>query len=366
MKCPYCSNQLRSVVSNSVVVNVCPACRGIWFGSEQFADFVRRLSQSEEIAPQAVELFRHREVKRSFEAAEKDRFCPQCGEKLKTFNYSYDSNIFLDKCPGCGGIWADKGEAIGIAAYIKDNPRATEVGKSITETLEQPDVSESARLGYFLFFPRLIIPLSDDVPHERFPFVTISLIIMCVLSFIATAIVAVEPKSFISEFGFVPAHFFGIGIITSMFLHGGIFHLVFNMFYLWLFGDNVEDRFTRIGYLFFYMLCGIFGAVLYSVFNWNSTVPLIGASGAVAGVMGAYIVFYPSANIKLFAFTGTIDVNVIVFLGLWFAGNLVSVLIPGAGDSSGIAYLAHVGGFVFGLIVASVKKMKSGCAAGTQ
>lgn len=249
------------------------------------------------------------------------------------------SNIFLDKCPDCGGIWADKGEAIGIAAYLKDNPKATAVGKSIAESLEPPDESESFWFGSFLLFPRIVIPISDDVPRERFPFVTLSLIVTCVISFLWTVFFVTEPESFIGKFGFVPAHFFGAGIITSMFLHSGILHLAFNMFYLWLFGDNVEDRFSRGGYLLFYILCGICGSVLHSFFHWNSTVPVIGASGAVAGLMGAYMIFYPSATIKVFAFVRTVDVSVITFLGLWFLGQLTFGLMDKSELTSNIAYL---------------------------
>jgi membrane associated rhomboid family serine protease len=185
-----------------------------------------------------------------------------------------------------------------------------------------------------------------------------------VISFLWTVFFVTEPKSFIEKFGSVPAHFFGVGIITSMFLHSGVFHLAFNMFYLWLFGDNVEDRFSRGGYLLFYILCGICGSVLHSFFHWNSTVPVIGASGAVAGVMGAYMIFNPSATIKVFAFVRTVDVSVITFLGLWFLGQLTFGLMYKIEAASGIAYFSHIGGFVFGAVAACLKKMKSGREGG--
>jgi len=358
MKCPACLSQLNQVKSKSAVVDVCPNCRGIWFDSGELAAFVRPLSASEQIPPEKIKLFKHRDVKSPYKVREKDRFCPKCGKKLKKFNFSYDSNIFLDKCENCGGIWADGGEVAAIASYLKEDPTATDVGRYLAEAMTCPDQGLSDSFaGYFLFVPRLVIPISDDTPRERFPFVTVSLIALCVLAFLGQMSLKSNAENFIKEFGFVPARFFSIGLITSMFLHTGVLHLAFNMLFLWLFGDNVEDRFSRLGYLVFCLCSGLFACFLHGIFNRGSSVPAIGASGMVSGIMGAYLIFYPQGKITMWCLGKTFEVSVVLYLGGWFIIQLASAFASKNGDISQIAWFAHIGGFFIGLLVAYFKKI---------
>jgi membrane associated rhomboid family serine protease/Zn-finger nucleic acid-binding protein len=360
MKCPVCSNTLRQVKSKSAIVDVCSKCRGIWFDSGELADFVKLLSQNEKISPEEFKLFHRRNVQTLFKIKEKDKFCPKCGKKLQKFNYSYDSNIFLDRCIDCGGIWADGGEVIAIASYLKENPAATAVGEGLADATASPDLeSEDSLVSYFLFAPRFVVPISDDIPRERFPFVTISLIVLCMLAFLGQVFLVTDVKSFIGNFGLVPAHFLSIGLITSMFLHAGVFHLIFNMLFLWLFGDNVEDRFSRPGYLIFCLSCGLLAGTLHCVFNRGSTTPVIGASGMVSGIMGAYLLFYPSANVTVFCLYRTIEVPAVFYLGGWFVIQLTSAFMSRSGDVSRIAWCAHIGGFIFGMVVAYFKKLQN-------
>jgi len=140
-----------------------------------------------------------------------------------------------------------------------------------------------------------------------------------------------------------------------MFLHGGWLHLIGNMLYLWIFGDNIEDRLGRIRFLLFYLLCGVVAALGQGIADPQSEVPMIGASGAISGVLGAYIVLYPHARIlvlvPLVVFITTLRVPALVVLGLWFAGQLLSSLAAAPGSGGGVAFAAHVGGFVAGLVM---------------
>jgi len=372
MNCPSCSNKLWRARAKSGLVDICPRCKGIWFDSGELVDFVRQLTKSEDIHPETPRLFEPRKVRTLDTVKEEDKICPHCKSVMHRFNYCYDSNVFLDKCPSCHGIWTDRGEAQKIAQYMKVDARIVEIGEDLTrqtDSLErigelgQLGTDLSSRVGFGMFFmPRLILPLSDDTERERFPVITIAIIVLCVLAFLGQVFGVTEPQKFLLTFGFIPRHFFSLGLITSMFLHGGIIHLIGNMYFLWLFGDNIEDRFTRLGYVVFYLSCEIAANILHSIFNWHSTIPAVGASGAISGVMGAYMIFYPIATIKVLFIHRVVDVPAWMFLGAWFIFQLIFALMPNNTGYSNIAWFAHIGGFVFGVFVAYYKKTSNrGC-----
>lgn len=202
-----------------------------------------------------------------------------------------------------------------------------------------------------------MIPLRDVIPSRTFPAVTVTLIGANILAFLyQSAMSRADLLAFLHVYGMVPAEFSWATATTSMFLHGGLLHLGGNMLFLWIFGDNVEDRMGHGRYLAFYVLCGLLAALAHAVSEPGSRVPTVGASGAVAGVMGAYFVLYPQSRIltllPIFIFWQLIEVRAIVFLGLWFAlqfvsgvGSLLAVRPHGVG---GIAFWAHVAGFAAG------------------
>ena len=258
MQCPVCSNELTEIKSNTTLVDICSNCKGIWFDFGEIADFIRMLTESDEVSPQLPQLFKPHIVQDANSVNEKGKLCPRCKDKLRRFNYAYDSNVFLDKCPQCQGIWADGGEVKEIARYLKEDPRITTIAKGLIQrdkTLE--DLAELGKIltkpvsPFMLLMPKIIIPLSDDTPRQRIPVITISIIILSTLIFISQRFFITDINSFFHRFGLIPAQFLSIGLISSMFLHGGIFHLIGNMFFLWIFGDNVEDRFSRFGFLIF-------------------------------------------------------------------------------------------------------------------
>jgi membrane associated rhomboid family serine protease len=142
-----------------------------------------------------------------------------------------------------------------------------------------------------------------------------------------------------------------------MFLHAGIIHLIGNMLFLWIFGDNVEDRFSRLGFIIFYVSCGLTASVLHTLFHLNSSIPAIGASGAVSGIMGAYLIFYPEADVKILFIYKIIRVPAFLYLLIWFVFQLFFALMTYTSDAaSGVAWFAHIGGFIFGCLVAFYKK----------
>ena len=223
-----------------------------------------------------------------------------------------------------------------------------------------------------------MFPLRDTIPSMRFPAVTIGLIVVNALVFLYE--LGVSPRGLDAVFyqwGIVPCSFTGkcsarlrtpggflpvplhphyVTLLSSMFLHGGWMHIIGNMWSLWIFGDNVEDRMGRAGFLCFYLLSGLAAGALHIASNRTSPVPTVGASGAIAGVMGAYLLLFPYARVvtlvPIFIFLQTIELPAVVFLGFWFLSNLLSGIgsLAAHTQAGGVAWWAHIGGFLVGIL----------------
>jgi membrane associated rhomboid family serine protease len=203
-----------------------------------------------------------------------------------------------------------------------------------------------------------MIPLRDIIPSRTTPVVTIAIIAINVLVFLYELSLGRAVDAFTLYWGLVPAAFSWVAVLTSMFLHGGIMHVAGNMLYLWIFGDNVEDRMGHGRFLVFYLLCGTAAALAQTITQPDSVVPMVGASGAIAGVMGAYFVLYPKSRIvtliPLFFIFQVVEVPAILFLGIWFLMQFINglgsiVTVAGGQSAGGIAFWAHVAGFVAGI-----------------
>jgi membrane associated rhomboid family serine protease len=204
-----------------------------------------------------------------------------------------------------------------------------------------------------------MIPLRDIIPSRTRPVVTIGLIAANVLVFLFQATLSARgDQQFIAAFGLVPADFSIVNVVTAMFVHAGLPHLAGNMLFLWIFGDNVEDRLGHGRFLAFYLTCGVAAALAQTSLDPASLVPMVGASGAIAGVMGAYLVMYPRSRVlMLFPFPPILfEMPAMFFLVLWFVMQFVSGLgslaTLGTGDlTGGVAFWAHVVGFVAGVVL---------------
>jgi membrane associated rhomboid family serine protease len=216
-----------------------------------------------------------------------------------------------------------------------------------------------------------MIPIKDNVPSRGFPFVTVGLIVVNVVVFLGElaghgwgGMVGVA-----NRYGLVPValtHYLTgeavpagralLPLFTSMFLHGGLVHLLGNMWFLWIFGDNVEDRLGHARFLVFFLACGVVGNIAHYAFNPDSPIPAIGASGAIAGVLGAYLLSYPTARILVlipFFFIYFIELPALVVLGFWFVLQFVSgaASVVQSQASGGVAWWAHIGGFLVGMAI---------------
>ena len=342
----------------SIVLDVCPSCKGIWFDSGELAGYAEALSAKKEISPQKTRFFQHKIVQPLSKINEGVRFCPKCESRMAKFNYAYDSGIVLDKCNACEGVWTDRGEAVQVAEYLKEDPKADELGRAIAEITETAGEDYSERFNPFTFFlSRMFIPFSDDVERQRFPIVTVSIIVFYLLFFLTQVILGPPFRERISEY-LAKEDLFNSELLGSMIFSGGPLGLLLNTLFLWVFGDNVEDRFSRLGYLVFYLCCGIVAAVIYHFFGTNVSASAIGMIGAVSGVMGAYIVFYPAANIMLWAVCWVIELPAIVYLGGWFIIQIIYGFYEPKITTAGFC-IANVAAFSLGALVAFVKKIKN-------
>jgi membrane associated rhomboid family serine protease len=203
-----------------------------------------------------------------------------------------------------------------------------------------------------------MFPIGDDDSGRRtVPLVTYALIALNVLFFFVELS---GGDAFIMQWAFVPSRFLAnpagdfLTLFTSMFMHAGWVHLGGNMLYLWIFGDNVEDRFGHVKFILFYLLCGLAATFAQLAFSMGSNVPNLGASGAIAGVLGAYILMFPQQQVKVLVGRMVTPVSALIVIGLWFALQFFSgfASIANTADTGGVAYIAHVGGFIAGFVLA--------------
>ncbi len=205
-----------------------------------------------------------------------------------------------------------------------------------------------------------MFPIGDDNSSRKIvPLVTYALIALNLVFFF---IELSGGDAFIEKWAFIPSRFLAdpasdfLTLFTSMFMHAGWLHLGGNMLYLWIFGDNVEDRFGHIKFIIFYLLAGLAATFAQLMFSMTSTIPNLGASGAIAGVLGAYLLLFPKSQIKVLQGSRVIPVSALIVIGLWFILQLFSGVgsIASTTDTGGVAYMAHIGGFVAGFLLTLV------------
>jgi hypothetical protein len=226
-----------------------------------------------------------------------------------------------------------------------------------------------------------MIPLRDKSPSGKFPLVTVVLIVINVLVFIYQLSLGENLRPFFYRYALIPANIFSFGetpgisikhiflpFLTSMFLHGGWLHVIGNMWYLWIFGDKVEDRLGHVQFFIFYLVCGIGAGMTHVILNPNSPVPCVGASGAIAGVLGAYLISFPFARVvtlvPIFFYLTVIEIPAVILLVFWFVlqffSGTLSVAATAQTGGGGVAWWAHVGGFIIGMILISLIPKRKG------
>ncbi|MBN1918349.1 MAG: rhomboid family intramembrane serine protease [Verrucomicrobia bacterium] len=362
MRCPECNQVLDPLQTEAYSALVCRACGGMFYPE---AEFNKHLDVVQRILPPQITVQEVAPPKTPgrLMVGERGAACPGCGGPMKTFNYAYRSGIFLGRCPSCGGLWVEPGQMLRIARFRVMDPGVTHMSAGV---LKGPDVAEEYEpLGYDDDMDRQLphvnvlgplgclvggLPVSNAPALSRPPVVMWALVGLTVAAyFIGGAAYGIENWSFIPRE--VVAKTRLETLLTHQFAHIGKLHLVSNMMFLLAFGDRVEDRLRSIPFLFLYLALGVIAALAHVSLQPNSTVPCLGASGAVSGVLGLYIVLFPWSSVRVALVAMSFPVPAILFVGVWFLGQLA---LPLGGQ---VAVMAHLGGFFAGIWIGGLVRI---------
>jgi len=270
-----------------------------------------------------------------------DLACPNCSKEMTALEIGKPVFSEIDQCEACGGIWLDHPEIHDLEALKQ-------------WSADHQHMTSELTWGnwWFQFFSQM--PIEFNIKPRRFPLVTVCLIVLNVLLFLGQLILDeswwIELAAQGNE---IVAGEDIWAVLTSMFLHGGWVHLFGNMYFLYILGDNVEDVLGRARYLLFYLVCGVVATVGFAIFNSASEVPLLGASGAIAGVMAAYLLLFRNSHLTFMFVFWQRKMPVWVWLGGWFVLNLIMSIVAfgDTGSMGGVAFIAHVAGFIAGLLI---------------
>ena len=342
MQCPTCKEALVKVSTHGIEIDSCTGCFGTWFEENELPEFLEKLetgefsSSSNQASPaRPIHELQQRQ----------SSFCPKCNQVISPFTVG-STDITILKCSNCRGLWVEPWQIGFLHDWYQKAVFSEQLLIRALPREPSSDVVSRAPVLKAIF--NLI---EDEVDRKNFPAITSFIILVNMLLFIWSYFYPHKVWQFLNvpdtiwTFPLV----YSYTLLSSMFLHAGFFHLVFNMYFLWIFGDNVEDRIGPAKFIVLYIACGIVAGLLHTFLTSHPQIPILGASGAVSGVMGGYLVLYPKAKLKInmlvFFFPFTLRLPVWFYLGVWFFGfQIVYAFL----DVPGIAWYAHIGGFIAG------------------
>jgi membrane associated rhomboid family serine protease len=342
-------------------------CEGMWLPAENMKAYVLFL-KDDPTTPES-EITYQRAVVNPYVAGENEKKCPNCTSAMKHRNYAYDSNIFVNYCDSCDAYWLDKDEPIKIASHLKGNTVMKEVGnafgkeeKEREELVQNMSNLQSSVSAWGIFYNLIPMPIGDTDDKKSFPIVVTALIVLNIAIFLFTQHDLLITKEAIHAFAFNPAQFIPsrkfYTLLTAFFIHGSIFHIGFNMLYLWIFGDNIERRIGSIGFFLYYLLLGLVTSFLALFIYHNRDVPKLGASGAIAGIMGAYLVLSSHTKIKLIWLGTTVRISAYAFLVFWLLQQVLDSLL--SDSTTNVGWSIHIVGFILGVGSAYIIKKAKG------
>ena len=348
---------MRLLQMHGVEVDLCPDCMGTWYDARELSRAVglRFRDTASGAALAGARRTAHR--------------CPSCAIPLYEREIDRGAGILVDQCPQCSGLFLDRGEFSRIQGHFRGRGAPARV-KRATLASGRADApgevdGDSFGIAFFQWLTRL--PVELDVPQTLFPPAVMTLVVLNAVVLVLALFYGL--RDWIEALGLVPADVLAgrrlYTFLTSMFVHAGPFHLIGNMYFLYIAGDNVEEKFGPLRFLGFYLLCGVVADLAHVAGTAHSTLPSVGASGAVAGVLGAYLVLFPHVRFRKRWFyllweNVTFDFPAYMYFGFWVAMQVVFALM----GVPGVAWWAHVGGFTCGaLIAACVRRRERARAA---
>jgi len=338
LNCPQCRHHLLEPIRyENVELDACVHCGGLWFDHNELDKVVRNYDPNYRREGPIVETLGPK-------VDESKKHCPHCKDSLETYQFEKDSDLKIDICHSCHGIWLDKGELDHAKIFSELSEAKAEIKKETT-------------WGDWLFQFLLHLPVEFNIKPRRFPVITVLLLIINGL-LILPVLSAQTPADIFYPWGLIPQEMgsltWFVTLLTHQFIHGGWGHLIGNMYFLYILGDNVEDAMGRIMFPLFYLFCGLAAGMSHVgyelILGESAYVPLIGASGAISGVMAAYMYIFRKAKLTFMFFVFQYKISPIWYFGIWLAFNLLYLMV----GEVGVSWIAHIGGFAAGLVFSYV------------
>ena len=361
MHCPSCGAPFVPAQYEGLMLERCVACSATWFAAGSIKACADAMVKAGGL-PDAPPDFGYQPVDAA--VSQKSAYqCPTCARPMEKLNYGGRSNVLVDHCAACGGIWADDAKVRDIAVYTKANPgaQAIVVAAPVAEAGKLPEAL--AKAGFHFSAPdkdswKILLPIGTNAPASGTPAVSTLIIALSVIAFFVRF--APHGGSMLRPFALVPAvvaagHNYH-GFLTTIFLHAGVVSLLVDMYFLWVFGKHVESAVEHGNFLLLYLVAGVTGGALQALLNSASAFPLLGAGAAVSGVLGAFLRLHPKANVEVWTGQGKPrSYPARFYVGAWFALQAVSLLWNSSlGASVGVGFAALIAGFLAGGLLTPV------------
>ncbi|MEW6008335.1 MAG: rhomboid family intramembrane serine protease [Candidatus Omnitrophota bacterium] len=383
MRCPNCSNELEIFAKESEEVYVCPLCLSVLLLQESSVKILKHFCKQEvlnQLISNILDESVLRNTKEMLKAAD-NLACPNCKTYTKNYDFNGRLNFFANKCPQCGAIWLNSMQVPLVSiAFIENNPDDLNFKRNINNLYEILVHRRSIKprsldeiIAPFLAIPLSVagaaFPISDNITVKTRSYATKGIIVTCSLIFLLDLLLIdlVPTFSLIADKVLISREWYRL--ITNAFLHGGIFHLLGNMWFLWVFGRSVEDRLGWNNYLFLFVLGAIFSAVLFIATTNNKSIPCVGASGTISAIIGAYLILFPKAKLRFDIYRplsvflpvpiqkiATTQISSMYYVLFWIIMNVFFAMLQSGSKTVGIAYWGHIGGFIAGIIFTEVYK----------
>jgi membrane associated rhomboid family serine protease/Zn-finger nucleic acid-binding protein len=349
MKCPHCPSELQPVVLRHVQVGSCPSCKGLWFETSELAKF-NHFDSDFPLYPD-----------HSFDGTLLKSRCPQCEQlRLSRIPYSPGSKLYVERCSGCKGVWLDAGEIKKVRNILARKVimhrrlrrlndvvrREQEMWETYMERVAEEEDKRKVSTSEWLFMFLTRLPTEVWNPTRHVPKATITLVVINVFVFALQQFF--KGSAAIHNLAFIPdqfrqgQHFYNV--VTAMFLHGSMAHIAANLYFLYTFGDNVEDFLGWLNFTLLYLACGLTAQMSYFFSNMHSTIPALGASGAISGLIAAYMILFSRRKIFVMIVAWPVRIRA-VWCGVFW---LLLQILGAAEGRTGIAWSAHIGGFIAG------------------
>ncbi|MDD5135766.1 MAG: rhomboid family intramembrane serine protease [Candidatus Omnitrophica bacterium] len=373
MKCPLCSVELQIFPKGDREIYVCPECLSALMANEDALEPLKSFCSREVLTDLIDNMFEpsfFTGAKKILKPAD-GLNCPQCKSRMENYDFGNKTKFFVNKCPGCGSIWLNKVQIpLVTMALLKDSAEDRDFKRAVNELYKTLAARRSSRIRSIdeMIEPYIAIPLSflgyafpagDNVLTKRYPYVTVGIIVLCAFMFFPGE-PAMTSLSLIADKVVKEKEFYRL--ITAAFLHAGILHILGNMWFLWVFGRSVEDRMGRVPYAALFLTSAVFSSILFIATIKDGSVPCVGASGAISGVIGAYLILLPKAKIKFNIYWkyGTQRFATYApswaYILVWILMNVFFGMMEAGSKTVGVAYWGHIGGFVGGIIFAEMYK----------